>query len=225
MYLNPVIFGSTGMIGQGVLLECFDDDRVKSVLTINRRSSGISHPKLTEITHQDFYNISSLTESLRNCDCCFYSLGVSAVGLSESEYHKLTYELTVHIAEVALKANPEMVFCYISGAGTDSTEKGRQMWARVKGKLENKLLAMPFKKAYMFRPGYIQPMKGIRSRTKWYNIVYSIFKPLYFLLRPIKKAVTDTTTLGRAMIEVVATGYDKNILGNADINAICKKQQ
>jgi hypothetical protein len=222
MKLKAIIFGSTGMIGQGVLMECLESADVESVLLINRRALNSRHPKVQEIIHPDFNDMSSLIPEFKNYNTCFYSLGVSAVGLSEAAYHSITYDLTVKIAEAILKTGQDFTFCYISGKSTDSTEKGRSMWARVKGKLENKLLSMPFKNAYMFRPGYIQPLKGIRSRTRWYNIVYTVFKPLYFLLKPLKKYVTNTSSLAKAMIRVAANGYEKRILESADINKLAE---
>jgi len=222
MKLKAIIFGSTGMIGQGVLMECMESPDVESVLLINRRALNPQHPKVKEIVHSNFDDMASLIGEFKNYNACFYSLGVSAVGLSEAAYHAITYDLTVKIAEAILQTGEDFTFCYISGKSTDSTEKGRSMWARVKGKLENKLLSMPFKNAYMFRPGYIQPLKGIRSRTRWYNIVYAIFKPLYFLLKPLKNYVTNTSSLAKAMIRVAANGYEKRILESADINKVAE---
>ena len=222
MKLKAIIFGSTGMIGQGILMECMENPEVESVLLINRHSLNIQHQKVKEIIHKDFENLSSLIEEFKNYNTCFYSLGVSAVGLSEAEYHSIIYDLAVKIAEMLLKTGQDFTFCYISGKGTDSSEKGKSMWARVKGKLENKLLSMPFRHAYMFRPGYIQPLKGIKSRTKWYNLVYTIFKPFYFLLKSLKNSVTNTTALAKAMIKVAANGYEKRILESRDINKIAE---
>lgn len=225
MKIRSIIFGSTGMIGQAVLMECMESPQVEAVLLINRRALNIKNPKVKEIVLPDFENMDSLVPEFKNYNTCFYSLGVSAVGLTEAEYHRITYDLTVKIAEALLKTGQDFIFCYISGKGTDSTEKGRTMWARVKGKLENKLLSMPFKNAYMFRPGYIQPLKGIRSRTKWYNIVYAILKPLYFLLKPLKGSVTNTTSLAKAMINVAANGYEKRILESTDLNKVAERNQ
>ena len=224
MKLKAIIFGSTGMIGQGVLMECIESAEVESVLLINRRALNPQHPKVKEIVHADFNDLSSLIPEFSNYNTCFYSLGVSAVGLTEAEYHSITYDLAVNIAEAILKTGKDFTFCYISGKSTDSTEKGRIMWARVKGKLENKLLSMPFKNSYMFRPGYIQPLKGIRSRTRWYNIIYTVFKPLYFLLKPLKNYVTNTTALAKAMISVAANGYEKRILESSDINKVASQK-
>jgi nucleoside-diphosphate-sugar epimerase len=222
MPIKALLLGSTGMIGQGVLLECLASPEVTSVLVINRSSCKVTHPKLKEIIHKDVSDLSSLKQELAVCNTCFFCLGISSAGLSESEYYKITFEITTIVAKTLLDINKEFVFCYISGAGTDSSEKGKMMWARVKGKTENTLLAMPFKKAYMFRPGYIQPMKGIKSRTKLYNAMYAVFKPLYFVLKYSDKYVTDTQTLGRAMINAVAKNYSKSILESTDINQLGK---
>ncbi len=222
MPIKAVLLGSTGMIGQGVLLECLENEQVESVLVINRSSCNVTHPKLKEIIHQDVSDLSSLKEELSACNTCFFCLGISSAGLSESEYYKITYDITTKAAATLLSINKAFVFCYISGSGTDSSEKGRMMWARVKGKTENALLAMPFKKAYMFRPGYIQPLKGIKSRTAWYNAMYVVLKPLYFILKYSDKYVTDTQTLGKAMINAVAKNYPKSILESKDINQLGK---
>lgn len=222
MKISPIIFGSTGMIGQGVLLECIEDNNVEKILLVSRGTSKINHPKIKEILHRDFTDFSSLTNEFSDYDSCFFCLGISAVGLTESEYYATTYELTVRVAESILKTGKDFTFCYVSGAGTDRSEKGRIMWARVKGKLENKLLSMPFKNAYMFRPGYIQPMRGIKSKTIWYNLFYMIFKPLYFILRSFKGIVTDTSSLGKAMIHATEYGYPTKIIESKDIYELAK---
>jgi len=222
MKIKAILFGSTGMIGQSVLQECLESANVESILVINRRSNGVKHPKLKELVQQDLYDLSSLSEAFAGYNTCYFCLGMSAVGLSEAEYHHITYDLTLNAATTILKVNKDFTFCYVSGAGTDSSEKGRMMWARVKGKTENALLAMPFKNAYMFRPGYIQPMKGIKSRTRAYNMIYTVFKPFYFMLKPFKGMVTDTSSLGKSMINVVLHGYDKKIIESVDINKLAK---
>ena len=221
MKLNVIITGATGMVGKGVLLECLESPDIESVLLINRRSIEMEHDKLKEIVHKDFYDLSTIEEQLQGYDACFFCLGVSAYRMSEEDYTKITHDLTLHFADTLLNLNPEMTFCYVSGQGTDGTEKGRMMWARVKGKTENDLLAMPFKKAYMFRPGFIQPMKGIKSSTKMYNTMYSIIKPLMPLLRFLfPKSITNTDRVGKAMINSVTIGYDKTHLDNQDINQL-----
>jgi uncharacterized protein YbjT (DUF2867 family) len=223
MKIKPILFGSSGMIGQGVLMECLESPDVESLLIINRRPSGISHPKVKEIIHEDVSDLSEISSELIGFDTCFFCLGVSAVGLNEEAYNAITYTLTTRVAEALLKVSKDITFIYISGKGTDSSEKGSMMWARVKGKTENALLAIPFKEAYMFRPGFIQPMKGIRSRTRIYNMVYFVFKPFYFILKSYKNGVTDTISLGKAMIYVAVNGYDKKIVESWDINEIAKK--
>jgi uncharacterized protein YbjT (DUF2867 family) len=220
MSIKAIILGSTGMVGQGLLLECIEDPRVESVLLVNRRTAGVTNNKVKEIIHHDFYDFSSLAKEFANYNACFFCLGVSAVGMNEEEYSKITFDITIAAAKACLRANPEFTFCYVSGAGTNSTEKGLAMWARVKGKTENTLLSMPFKNAYMFRPGFIQPMKGITSRTKWYRILYAIFKPFFFVLKPFKEIATDSSTLGRAMINITIKGYPKKIIESTDINII-----
>ena len=222
MKIKAILFGSTGMLGQAVLFECIENTEVESILAINRQAYNISHPKLKEIIRKDLFDLSGLTDEMTGYNTCFFCLGVSSAGMKEDEYHKITYDLTLNVATTLLAINKEMTFCYISGAGTDSSEKGRIMWAKVKGKTENALLSAPFKKAYMFRPGFIQPMKGIRSRTKTYNVLYSIFKPFYFILKHFDSIVTNTEVFGKAMILTVLNGYEKNILENSDINRIVR---
>jgi uncharacterized protein YbjT (DUF2867 family) len=218
--MKVVIFGATGMVGKGILLECLDDARVEHVLLVSRHNTDISHPKIREIVHGDFTEFGSLHPAFADLDACFYCLGVTAVGLGESRYHQLTYDLTLAAATaLASTSGNRLTFCYVSGEGTDSTERGRSMWARVKGKTENALLRLPFKAAFMFRPGYIQPLRGIRSKTRWYQALYDVLGPLYPILRRLFPTyVTTTVNIGRAMIHVAATGYSKQVLSSADIN-------
>ena len=176
---------------------------------------------MKEIIHADFFDLSPIATELQGYNACFFCLGVSAMGLTEAEYHKYTYDLTVHFAEVVAAANPEMTFNYVSGTGTDSTEKGSIMWARVKGKTENMVLAMPFKDAYLFRPGVILPEKGVKSKVKTYNVLYAIVWPFFFLLRKMKN-VTTSSRVGQAMINSVLKGYEKKHLENTDINKLAK---
>ena len=220
--MKVVIFGATGMVGKGVLLECLDDARVEDVLLVSRHPTDVSHPKIREIVHADFTEFRSIQTTFADLDACFYCLGVTAVGLSESQYHQLTYDLTLAAATaLAAAAAGRLTFCYVSGEGTDSTERGRTMWARVKGKTENALLRLPFKAAFMFRPGYIQPLRGLRSKTRWYQALYDVIGPLYPILRRLfPRYVTTTVNVGRAMINVAATGCSKQILASADINAL-----
>ena len=218
--MKVIIFGSTGMIGQGVLLECLEDPDVQSVLLINRRTINNKHPKIREIILEDLTAVNTISHEFAGYNACFNSLGVTVIGKTEQEYTQITYDLGVTIAMAVLDRTTDLTYCYISGANTDSTEKGRTMWARVKGRLENKLLSMPFKSAYMFRPGYIQPLKGIKSRTGWYNTIYFFLKPLYFLFKPMSSLVTDSVSLAKAMLFVARYGYEKKILENKDINKL-----
>lgn len=219
--MNVVLFGATGMVGSGVLLECLDDDRVASVLVVGRRSSGRSHPKLREILHEDFFHYDALAPHLSGLDACFFCLGVSSAGMKEAEYTRLTHDLTLAAARALVAASPDLVFCYVSGLGTDSTESGRVMWARVKGRTENALLALPFRAAYMFRPGFIQPLRGVRSSTPLYNVLYRVAGPLFPLLRRLfPRQVTTTVRVGRAMIRVAAEGHERAILESDVIDVL-----
>jgi uncharacterized protein YbjT (DUF2867 family) len=220
--LNVVIFGATGMVGKGVLLECLDDARVGRVLLVSRHPIDVSHSKLREIIHQDFFDFSSIQSQFVDLDACFFCLGVSSVGMSESDYTHLTYDLTLAAATtIASVTGRRLTFCYVSGEGTDSTERGRSSWARIKGRTENALLRLPFKAAFMFRPGYIQPLKGIRSKTRWYQAMYDVLGSLYPLLRrALPRYVTTTANMGRAMIQMAAAGYSKQILFSPDINRL-----
>jgi uncharacterized protein YbjT (DUF2867 family) len=207
------------MVGAGALIECLADTRVQSVLVVTRASTGRSHPRLREVLHADFFSYDNLAADFAACDACFFCLGVSSVGMSEPEYTRLTYDLTLAAARAMVAVNPQMTFCYVSGVGTDSSERGRTMWARVKGRTENALLAMPFAAAYMFRPGYIQPVGGVRSKTGWVQAAYTVLAPLYPVLRPVLRGTT-TRNFGRALIEVAASGYQKRVLYSRDINAL-----
>jgi uncharacterized protein YbjT (DUF2867 family) len=221
--MKVIVFGATGMIGQGVLQECLRDPKVDRVLLVSRTKSGIEHEKIKELIHKDFYDYSAIESELSGYDACFFCLGVSSVGMSEPEYTKLTYDLTLAAAKALLRIQPSMTFCYVSGAGTDSSEKGRSMWARVKGKTENDLLALAFASSFMFRPGYVQPEKGTRSKTALYQITYTvlgIFYPIWRALFP--SFVTSTTAVGKSMIAVVEGGYDKRVLEVRDINSLAK---
>ncbi len=219
MKIKAIITGATGMVGKGVLYECFDSNDVDEVLVINRQSLGIKHPKLKEIIHHDFFNLDPIKEQLKGYNACYFCLGVSSVGMSETNFHKVTFDLTLHMAKILAEQSPELTFCYVSGTGTDSTEKGRTMWARVKGKTENAIMALPFKASYMFRPGYIQPQRGIKSKTALYNAIYIVFKPLYPILKRLSPSYfTSTTKVGQAMINVTLNGYEKRHLENKDIN-------
>ena len=211
------------MVGQGVLRECLLDPTVDGVITIGRTAPSASNPKLQNIVLAHMFNYSSIEPQLTGLDACFFCLGVSAAGLPEEEYEKLTYTLTLAAAETLSRLNPAMTFIYVSGAGTDSSEKGRMMWARVKGKTENTLLRMPFKGAYMFRPGIIQPAHGEQSKTRAYRIGYAVFRPVFPLLRLFfARQILTTEQIGRAMINVARGGASKKILEVSDIAACAK---
>ncbi len=211
------------MVGQGVLRECLLDPQISSILSIGRISIGHQHEKLREIIQNNLFDLSPIENELHGFDACFFCLGVSSAGMTESDYARVTYDLTLSVAQTLAKVNPQMTFIYVSGMGTDSSEKGRRMWARVKGKTENALLRLPFKAAYMFRPGLIQPMHGIKSKTKLYRILYSLTGPLIPLLTgAFPKYVTTTEKLGRAMINAARRGAPKPVLESKDINALVK---
>ena len=223
MKIKAIIFGASGMVGRGVLLECLDCGDVESVLIVNRESIGINHAKLKEVIHKDFLNYDAIEEQLKGFNACFWTLGISAIGLSEEKYKQITYDFTLKAAKTIIKLNPETTFCYVSGAGTDSTEKGRSMWARVKGKTENDIMKLPFKGSYVFRPGYIQPMRGVKSKTGWYNTMYVLFKWLYPLFKTLFPGmVTTTINFGKAMIKCAKDGYSQQILNSKDINSLSK---
>lgn len=209
------------MVGEGVLHECLLKNDVEHILGINRKPCGVQHPKLKEIIHADFFDLSPVATHLTGYNACFFCLGVSSVGMKEPEYYRLTYTLTLHVAEIVLKQNSDMVFCYISGDGTDSSEKGRLMWARVKGKTENDLLKMPFKKVYAFRPGYMHPTKGLKNTLKYYKYISWLY-PVFRILLP--KHVFTLKELGQAMIKAVIKGYPKNIVEVKDIVALAKQK-
>jgi len=216
-----ILFGATGMVGQGVLRECLRDPEVERVLVIGRSSIGIQDEMVREIVHRDFLDFSSIEDQLGGYDACFFCLGVSSVGMEEQAYTRVTYDFTMAAAQVLAKQNPGMTFIYVSGTGTDSSEQGRLMWARVKGKTENALFKLPLK-AYMFRPGYIQPLGGIKSKTKLYDALYSVVGVFYpMLLAMFPKYVTTSEQVGRAMICVAKRGAAKRWLENDDINHCC----
>ena len=220
--INAIITGSTGMVGKAVLLECLESEHIKSILLINRKPIDIQHHKITEIIHQDFTNLSPLKESLKGFNTCFHCMGVSSIGLNEDTFSKLTFDITKEFVDTLHELNNEMIFNYVSGTGTDSSEQGSTMWAKVKGKTENYILNKGFKDAYMFRPGGIVPEKGIKSSTFWYNILYVIFKPLFPLMRKMD-SMTTTTRLGQAMINTILLPQALKHLENKDINELAKK--
>jgi uncharacterized protein YbjT (DUF2867 family) len=213
-----LILGATGMVGQGVMRECLLDEGVERVVTLGRHATGNAHPKVREIVHADLFHLQPIEERLSGLDACFYCLGATAAGKSEREYARINYDLTLAVAETLARVNPDMTFEYVSGQGTDSTERGRTMWARVKGRTENALLRLPFKAAYMLRPGIILPMHGIKSRTTLYRVFYSLMTPLYPVLRKLfPRAITTTEHLGRVMLRLARSGYSKPVLETADI--------
>jgi uncharacterized protein YbjT (DUF2867 family) len=220
--MKVILFGATGMVGQGVLRECLLDPDVETVLAVGRSSTGQQHAKLQEIVDRNLEDFSPMENRLSGYDACFFCLGVSSAGLNEQQYRSVTYDLTMAAANALARLNPAMTFIYVSGAGTDSTEHGRMMWARVKGQTENALLQMPFRAAYMFRPAYIQPLHGIKTRTRWYAALYAVMAPLFPVWKALlPKYVTTTECIGRAMLEVARHGAAKRVLENQDINVIC----
>jgi len=219
--MNVLIFGATGMVGQGVLRECLLDSGVERVTAIGRSGSGASHPKLRDLVHRDLWNYTAIEKDLAGFDACFFCLGVASVGMSEADYERVTYGIAVAAATTLARLNPRMTFVYVSGAGTDSSEKGRIMWARIKGKTENAILRLPFKGAYAFRPGAIQPLHGIRSRTTAYRVAYAVLGPLLPVLRwALPGRILTTEQIGRAMLKVARNGAPKRILESRDIDAL-----
>ena len=216
-----ILFGGSGMVGQGVLRECLLDSGVTAVLSIGRSGTGQRAEKLREILLPDVGDLTSVRADVSGYDACFWCLGVSSVGMNEADYRKVTFDLTLRAAQTLAADNPGMTFVYVSGAGTDSTEHGRSMWARVKGQTENALLRLPFHAAYMFRPGIIRPARGIHSKTRSYRVLYAVMSPFLALLRLVSPdSMTSTERVGRAMIALVRNGPAEHLLGNAEINAL-----
>jgi uncharacterized protein YbjT (DUF2867 family) len=221
--MKVLLFGATGMVGYGVLHECLQAPDVVLVQIVGRSPSGISHPKLRELLHADLWNFAAVENRLSGFDACFFCLGVSASNVSAEEYEHVTYGITFAAAETLVRLNPNMTFIYVSGAGTESSEQGRTMWARVKGKTENALLRLPFKGAYMFRPGIIEPVHGATSKTSLYRVFYTLSKPLLPLLRwLLPDYVLTTDEIGCAMLKVARIGAPKKILESRDIRAIVR---
>jgi uncharacterized protein YbjT (DUF2867 family) len=220
--MKVILFGATGMVGQGVLRECLLDPAVESVLAVGRSPTGQQNAKLREIVHDNFLDFSTIESRLAGFDACFFCLGVSSIGMSEQRYRHLTYDITLAAANMLARLNPDMVFVYVTGRGTDATEQGPLMWARVKGKTENDLLKLPFKAAYMFRPAGIQPLHGVRSKTAWVQAIYVVAaSPLLTLLaRTAPNYMTTTEQVGRAMIKVARDGYPRPVLESRDINTV-----
>jgi uncharacterized protein YbjT (DUF2867 family) len=211
------------MVGQGVLRECLLDQNVEGVLAVGRSPIGQQHEKLDELVRSDITDLAAVEDRVQGFDACFFCLGVSSAGMKEADYRRVTYNLTVAIAQTLARLNPSMTFIYVSGTGTDSTGKGRVMWARVKGETENALRRLPFKAAYMFRPGIIQPLHGIKSKTRIYRILYAVSDPLLTLIRKLRPQwVTTTEQVGRAMIRVGMRGAPRFALENQDINSLAE---
>jgi uncharacterized protein YbjT (DUF2867 family) len=218
--MKVLIFGATGMVGQGVLLECLRDPAVEQVVTLGRTATSIDDAKLREIVHRDLLDYSGMESALAGFDACFFCLGIASAGMKEADYERITYGFTIAAAEPLSRVNPGMAFIFVSGAGTDSSEKGRTMWARVKGRTENALLRLPLN-AYMFRPGFIQPLDGIQSKTQLYRVLYKIVGPLGPLLRrAFPSLILTTREIGQAMIAVARQGYEKHILEVNDIRRV-----
>ena len=223
--MKLVLFGATGMIGSGALIECLDHPDVEKVLVVGRRSCGVVHEKMEELLHDDFLDYASIRERWRGYDACLFCLGVSAAGMSEADYTRFTYDFAMAAARALREVNPALTFCYISATGADSAEKSRIMWARVRGRLENHLLAMEGGPTWIFRPGYIQPMKDVTSRTRLYNAIYVVLGPLYPLLnRVAPEYVTSTDRLGLALIRAAREGAPLRHLENRDINALAEAE-
>lgn len=217
--LNVLLTGATGMVGEGVLHECLNSSNVQSILVLGRTPCGYTHPKLKEIIHTDFFNLSAIERQLVGYNTCLFCLGVSSVGMNEENYTNLSYTLTLHVATTLCKHNPNMVFCYVSGAGTDGTEKGRVMWARVKGKTENALMTLAFKQVYNFRPGMLHPTKGLKNTLTYYKYIGWLY-PILRVLAP--RFVCTLKELGLAMINASYKGCSKQILEVKDIVALAK---
>jgi uncharacterized protein YbjT (DUF2867 family) len=221
--MKVIVFGATGMVGQGVLRECLIDPAVDAVLVVGRAPTGLDNPRLRELVLQDFLDFSRVESDLSGYDACFFCLGISSVGMTEAVYRRVTHDMALAAARTLVKLNPSMTFVFVSGAGADSSGNGSVMWARVKGDTENALLALPFKAVYVFRPAFIQPMHGVKSKTTLYNAAYAIGAPIYPLLKRLApRYVTTTEQMGRAMLGVVEHGAPVRVLENGDINAVAR---
>ena len=216
--IKAIITGATGMVGEGVLHECLHNDAIESILVINRKPCGTSHPKLKEIIHSDFYNFSAIEPQLTNYNACFFCLGTTSLGMKEPEYYSITHDITLHMATTLCKLNPDMTFCYVSGAGT--SDKAKSMWTRVKSKTENDLKKLPFKKVYNFRPAAIQPTKGLKNTLGAYKYLGWLF-PVLRVLSP--NSVSTLKELGLAMINSAAVGYEKDTIEVKDIKILAKR--
>jgi uncharacterized protein YbjT (DUF2867 family) len=219
--ISVIITGSTGMVGEGVLHECLLHPEVEKVLVVNRRTCGVEHPKLTEILCPDFFDLSAIESKLSGYNACFFCLGISSLGVSKEEYYHITYDLTMNFAETLARQNKEMTFVYVSGAGTDSSEKGKSNWARVKGKTENDLMKLPFKNAFAFRPAFMQPTKGLKHAKGYYSI-FKILTPILRLIIP--SYITTLKEVGIAMIHLAKFCYEKPVIEVKDILVLSKKE-
>jgi uncharacterized protein YbjT (DUF2867 family) len=224
--VNVILFGATGMVGQGVLRECLLHPAVRTVLSIGRNPTGQSHPKLNEIVHKNLTDFSPIERTLTGFDACFFCLGIASAGMTEPDYRRVTYDVTLAAATTLARLNPAMTFVYVSGAGADSSERGRIMWARVRGQTENAILRLPFKTAAVVRPAGIVPLHGITSRTRLYRIAYALTRPIWPLLyRAFPQYVTTTERLGRALLRIATHGTPKPILEARDINALTSDER
>lgn len=217
--MRIIIFGVTGMVGKSALRECLVDDDIQEILAISRKSTNLRHEKLNEIELKNVADLSSIEHEITGFDACFFCLGVSSAGMKEEEYRKITYDITLSAAKTLARLNPQMTFIYVSGSGTDSSEIGRSMWARVKGKTENDLLRLPFKAAYMFRPSAIIPMHGVKSKTKLYQFFYDLMKPFNPLLLKSNGAITSEQ-VGKAMIQVARVGFSHPVIESHELKRI-----
>jgi len=220
--IRAIITGATGMVGEGVLYMCLQHADIESVLVINRKPSGVSHPKLKEIIHSDFFNLSAIEGQLSGYNACFFCLGVSSVGMGAEQYFRTTYTLTMEVGRTLSRLNPDMSFCYISGAGTDSSEKGRSRWARVKGRTENDLMRLPFRQVFAFRPGFIKPIAGLVRTHSFYKYINWLF-PLGRALYP--SGFCTLQELALAMIRVVRQGYERKVIEGKDIIRLAKEEK
>jgi uncharacterized protein YbjT (DUF2867 family) len=219
--MNVLLFGATGMLGQAAMRELLADSEVQSVLAITRSPIGQSHAKLRELVVPDLFEVERYASELAGYDACLFCLGVSSAGMNETNFRHITYDLTLAIAREIAARSPNLTFVYVSGTGTDSSGRGRAMWSRVKGETENALLALPLRAAYMFRPGFIQPLHGVKSRTPLYSAAYSVLGPLYPVLHALfPKFVTDSERVARAMLIACKRGAPKQVLESPDIDAL-----
>jgi uncharacterized protein YbjT (DUF2867 family) len=220
MAIRAIVTGATGMVGEGILHECILRNDVEKVLVLGRKPCGVVHPKVTEILVKDFYDLSSIEPQLSGYNACLFGLGISSVGMSDEDFYKIAYTLTLNLANTLVKLNPDMTFCYISGSGTDSTEKGRIAWARTKGKTENDLMKLPFKGVYNFRPGYLHPTKGLKNTLSYYKYITWLY-PVFKVISP--NFVSTLSELGQAMLNASSKGYEKQILEVRDIGLLAHR--